>query len=132
MEGTVLVSHTGFDRMALDGAMACYGFAPVRVTWPESAAIVRRAWPERCNRREGWGLANIAGDLGIMFRPPAALEDTRAAGEIVPRACRHTGLDISGCLSESCHSQKFYLQACSVCWHPLPLEHHYSSGWRWG
>ncbi len=101
LEGTVLASHTGFDRMALDGAMARYGFAPLRVTWLDSAVIARRAWPEKYNRRRGWGLASIAGDLGITFRHHDALEDARAAGEIVLRACQHTGLDIDGWLSES-------------------------------
>ena len=100
LEGTVLVSHTGFDRMALDGAMGRYGFAPLRVTWLDSSAIVRRAWPERYMRR-GWSLAGIAGDLGITFRHHDALEDAGAAAEIVLRACQHAGLDIDGWLGES-------------------------------
>ena len=99
LEGSVLVSHTGFDRAALDGAMARYGLSAIRVTWLDSAAIARRAWPQRYNKRKGWGLAFIAGDLGIKFRHHDALEDARAAGEIVLRACRHTGLDIDGWLN---------------------------------
>ena len=94
LEGTVLVSHTGFDRVALDGAMTRYGLALIRATWLDSAMIARRAWPHRYNRRRGWRLASIAADLGITFRHHDALEDARAAAEIVIRACRHTGLDI--------------------------------------
>ena len=101
LEGTVLVSHTSFDRTALDGAMARYGLAPIRVTWLDSALIARRAWPQKYNRRRGWGLAAIAADLGIAFRHHDALEDARAAGEIVLYACHHTGLDIDGWPSES-------------------------------
>ena len=97
LEGTVLVSHTTFDREALDGAVYKYGFDPIRATWLDSAAIARRAWPERYRRR-GWSLAAVAGDLGITFRHHDAVEDARAAGEIVLHACRHTGLDINGWL----------------------------------
>ena len=92
---TILVSHTAFDRVALDGAMEKYGLEPIQVTWLDSARISRFAWPER-SRFGGYGLASICGDLGIAFRHHDAVEDARAAGEIVLRACKHTGLDIDG------------------------------------
>ena len=95
IEGTVLVSHTPFDRVALDRAMNRYGIDTIRATWLDSAAIARSTWPERY-RRTGWNLANVAGDLGITFRHHDAVEDARAAAEIVLRACLHAGLDISG------------------------------------
>ena len=97
IEGAVLVSHTAFDRVALGRAMDRYELEAIRTTWLDSAMIARRAWPERYRRR-GWSLASIAGDLGITFRHHDALEDARAAGEIVLHACRHTGLDIDGWL----------------------------------
>ena len=99
LEGRVLVSHTSFDRRAMDGAMERYGLSPLRARWLDSAMVARRAWPHRYNRRRGWGLAAIAGDLGITFRHHDAVEDARAAGEIVLQACRHTGLDIDGWLT---------------------------------
>ena len=92
LEGTALVSHTAFDRGALDGAMGKYGLEAIRPKWLDSAVIARRAWPERYRRR--WSLAKIAGDLGIAFRHHDAAEDARAAAEIVLCACHHTGLDI--------------------------------------
>ena len=95
IEGMVLVSHTPFDRVALDRAMHRYGIDAIRATWLDSAAIARSAWPERY-RRTGWNLANVAGDLDIAFRHHDAVEDARAASEIVLRACLHTGLDIDG------------------------------------
>ena len=98
LEGTVLVSHTGFDRAALNGAMDRYGLGPIRTTWLDSTMIARRAWPQKYRRR--WNLAPIAGDLGIVFRHHDAAEDARAAGEIVLRACRHTGLDIDAWLKQ--------------------------------
>ena len=98
IEGIVLVSHTPFDRVALDRAVNRYGIKAIRATWLDSAAIARSAWPERY-RRTGWSLANVAGDLGISFRHHDAVEDARAASEIVLRACLHTGLDIDGWLT---------------------------------
>ena len=93
LEGMPLVSHTGFDRAALDGGMRRYGLRPLGVRWLDSALIARRAWPERYRRR-GWNLANVASDLGISFRHHDAVEDARAAAEIVIVACLHTGSDV--------------------------------------
>ena len=95
--GTILVSHTAFDRIALEGAMHQYRLEQIKATWLDSARIARLTWPGQYGRR-GWGLANIAGDLGIAFRHHDAVEDARAAGEIVLHACRSAGLDIDGWL----------------------------------
>ena len=97
IEGMVLVSHTPFDRVALNRAMERYGLHAIRTVWLDSAMIARRAWPDRYGK--GWSLARIAGELGITFRHHNAVEDARAAGEIVLRACRHTGVDIDGWLT---------------------------------
>ena len=96
LEGAILVSHTAFDRASLDGASAKYGLEPILAIWLDSAMIARRAWPERYGRR--WNLASIASDLGIVFQHHDAVEDARAAGEIVLYACQRTGLDINGWL----------------------------------
>ena len=100
LEGKVLVSHSAFDQIALGGAMDRYGLEPIRATWLDSAMVARRAWPEKYRRR-GWGLATVAGDLGITFQHHNAVEDARASGEIVLRACQHTGLDIDGWLERN-------------------------------
>ena len=105
LEGTPLVSHTGFDRSALDGAMRRYGLRPLRVQWLDSGQIARRAWPERYRRR-GWNLANVAADLGISFRHHDAVEDARAAAEIVLMACLHTGMDIEDWLDFGVHNHR--------------------------
>ena len=96
LEGTPLVSHTSFDRGAMDGVAERYGLRPIRAPWLDSSLIARRAWPHKFRRR--WSLATIAGELGIAFRHHDAVEDARAAGEIVLRACRRTGVDIDGWL----------------------------------
>lgn len=92
LESAIVVSHTYFDRTALEGATRKYGLAPIRARWLDSSMIARRAWPERYSKK--WNLRLIAGDLGIEFRHHDAAEDARAAAEIVLRACQHTGLSI--------------------------------------
>ena len=92
LEGTIVVSHTYFDKTALESATRKYGLAPIGVTWLDSSMIARRAWPERYRNR--WNLALITGDLGIAFRHHDAAEDARASAEIVLRACRQTGSSI--------------------------------------
>ena len=96
LEGRPLVSHTAFDRGALNGAAERYGVRPIRADWLDSSLIARRAWPDKYRRR--WNLAFIAGSLGIAFRHHDAAEDARAAGEIVLRACQHSGVDIDALL----------------------------------
>ena len=98
LRGSVLVSHTSFDRVAFERAMARYNLEQLQVTWLDSARIARRAWPDRYGRR-GYGLKNVAGDLGISFRHHDALEDARAAAEVVLQACAATATDIKGWLS---------------------------------
>ena len=96
LEGKPLVSHTAFDRVALDGTAERYGLRPICADWLDSSLIARRAWPGRYRHR--WNLAFVAGSLGIAFRHHDAVEDARAAGEIVLRACRSSGMDIDALL----------------------------------
>ena len=98
LRGSVLVSHTSFDRVAFERAMIRYDLEQLQVAWLDSAEIARRAWPDRYGRR-GYGLKNIATDLGISFKHHDALEDARAAAEIVLHACAFTGTDIEWWLS---------------------------------
>ena len=97
LRGSVLVSHTSFDRVAFERAMYRYGLEQLQVVWMDSAKIVRRAWPERYGQ-SGYGLKNVARELGIPFQHHDALEDARAAAEVVLRACADTGIDIEGWL----------------------------------
>ena len=98
LSNKVLVSHTSFDQVALDGAMDRYGLERIRARWLDSSVIARRAWPEKF-KRGGYSLARIAGELGIKFRHHDALEDARAAAEIVLQASEHTGLDLDDWLN---------------------------------
>lgn len=102
LRGSILVSHTSFDRVAFERAMDRYGLERLQVTWLDSARIARRAWPEKYGRR-GWGLQSIARDLGISFNHHDALEDARAAAEIVLHACSETETDIETWLERVNH-----------------------------
>ena len=97
LRGSVLVSHTSFDRVAFERAMTRYDLELLQVTWLDSAKIARRAWPDDYGIR-GWGLKNIAKNFGISFTHHDALEDAIVAAEIVLRACDATELDIDGWL----------------------------------
>ena len=89
----IVVSHTAFDRTAISRAVERYELFPPSIRWLDSARIVRRAWPDKYGER-GYGLQNVASDLGIQYRPHDALEDARAAAEVVVRACATTGRGI--------------------------------------
>ena len=89
----IVVSHTMFDRRSIAQATALCGRQYEGVKWLDSVRMARRAWPEKC-ARGGFGLANLAGQLGIEFRHHDAAEDARAAAEIALRACADTGMSI--------------------------------------
>lgn len=80
-----VVSHSSFDRAALNRAMSRYGLrgldAP-RTIWHDSVRIARRAWPELAGAG-GYKLKNVARFLNIEFNHHDALEDARAAAHIV-------------------------------------------------
>ena len=97
LRDSVVVSHTAFDRVAFERAMTKYSLEQLQVTWLDSARVARRAWPDNYGIH-GWSLKNIARDLGISFKHHDALEDARAAAEIVLRACNDAELDIEGWL----------------------------------
>jgi len=67
LQGTTLISHTAFDRVALNRALDKYGLQSIDVAWLDSARIVRRAWPDIYGQR-GWGLKNVAKDFSISFK----------------------------------------------------------------
>ncbi len=98
IEGAILVSHTSFDRIALEGAMRKYHLPQVKAEWLDSAVIARRTWPQQ-QSRGGWSLAALAAMLGIEFRHHVAVEDAWVAAEIVLRACESRGLSVEDWLT---------------------------------
>lgn len=87
---SVVVCHTPFDRAATRLACEKHRLVQLNCRWLDTARVVRRAWPEKFGAR-GYGLQNVARSFGIEFRHHDALEDARAAGEILCKACIHAG-----------------------------------------
>ena len=67
-----------------------------RCAWLDSARVARRTWSECA--RSGYGLADVCKRIGYEFRHHNALEDSKAAGQILLAAMALTGLDLEGML----------------------------------
>jgi len=93
----IVVCHTPFDRVAIYQAYQRYDLKPIECIWLDTARVSRRAWTQFAY--QGYGLANVAGELGIKFRHHDALEDAQTAGEILVRAVRDTGINVQGWLA---------------------------------
>lgn len=91
-EDMIVASHTPFDRRAINGAAERYGLDMPSCRWLDTTKVVRRAWPEFA--KKGYGLANLARRFEIVFNHHDALEDARAAGEVLLRAVKETGIPV--------------------------------------
>lgn len=90
--GTVVACHTPFDRVALHQAFAAHTLELPALTWLDTARVARRAWAE-CAQR-GYGLANVCSMIGYDFQHHDALQDAKAAGQILLAASTATGLSV--------------------------------------
>jgi DNA polymerase-3 subunit epsilon len=97
LSDTIVACHTPFDRVAIYQAYQRYDLKPIECIWLDTARVSRRAWTQFAY--QGYGLANVAGELGIKFRHHDALEDAQTAGEILVRAVRDTGINVQGWLA---------------------------------
>ena len=93
MSHRIVVCHTGFDRTSVQRACDRYECQSIVCTWLDSAKVVRRTWDEFS--RAGYGLKSVAAKLGISFKHHNAKEDARAAGEILIRAIKQSGIPLS-------------------------------------
>jgi len=96
LEGTVVVCHTHFDRVAMNQASQRYGISAIKCIWLDSARVARRTW-EDCAWK-GYGLYNVCQILGYDFKHHDALEDAKAAAHILLCASNKSGLDIDALL----------------------------------
>lgn len=96
LDNQVVVSHTHFDRVALQRAASRFGTRDPVCTWLDSARIARRTWPNVA--WGGYGLKAVCKHLGYTFQHHDALEDAKAAARIVQAASQESGLDIRGWL----------------------------------
>ena len=93
LERDVAVSHTHFDRIAIQQSFARYELTLPGCTWLDSARVARRTW-SHCMER-GYGLQNLCQFIGYEFNAHDALEDAKAAGYVILAAIRETGLSVS-------------------------------------
>jgi len=96
LSGTVCVSHTHFDRVSIGRALGKYSLSPIDTIWLDSARVARRTW-EECAWR-GYGLSNLCNIIGYKFKHHDALEDAKAAGQVLIAAIEKTGLDVDSWL----------------------------------
>lgn len=94
MEGRVVVSHTHFDRSSLSAAFEKNGLRLIDCHWLDSARVARRTWEEVS--KTGYNLKNVCTLIGYQFKHHDALEDAKAAGQIVLASMAKTGFDIPG------------------------------------
>lgn len=93
LAGAVTVSHSTFDRQAIDQSIDRYGLPRLDIRWLDSATLARRAWPDRAGQ-DGYGLEQLAAFLGIKFQHHDALQDARAAALITLAACCACGCGV--------------------------------------
>ncbi len=84
------ISHSSFDKRALEAASKKYNIPNPLVYWGDSMKIVRRVWPDKYGKA-GYGLANVARDFGIKFKHHDAEGDAKATALIILRAIQETG-----------------------------------------
>ena len=97
LNGHVVVTHTHFDRVAIHQACTKFKATPPSCTWLDTAGVVRRTWKEFSQR--GYGLQNVCASIGYEFQAHDALEDAKAAGNIILAAMTQTGLDLDAWLT---------------------------------
>ena len=92
LSGRVVVTHTHFDVSAIARAQEKHSLSRFDCSWLDTVKVVRRAWPEFA--QSGYGLKPVAKKLGIVFAHHNAVEDARAAGEILLCAIRETSVPL--------------------------------------
>lgn len=94
LNGRIVVSHSQFDRNAMQKAFRKENLPQLTCRWLDSARVVRATWSQ-CARK-GYGLQAVCQMIGYEFRHHDALEDAKAAAHVMLHACRETGRDVFG------------------------------------
>lgn len=94
----IVVSHSQFDRVALERAFDRYEIPRLNCAWLDSTDVARRAWEGFAQR--GFALENLCRHLGYRYQRHDALGDAKAAGVVVLAAIEQTGIGLSGWLRQ--------------------------------
>jgi DNA polymerase-3 subunit epsilon len=92
LNGQIVVSHSQFDRVALERAFDRYEIRRLDCSWLDSVQVARRAWDGFSKR--GFGLENLCRLLGYRYQRHDALGDAKAAGVVVLAAMEQTGIEL--------------------------------------
>ena len=85
MDDAVVVTHTHFDRVAMQQAAHRWEIEHPECTWLDSARVARRTWPQCA--KSGYGLASVCKQIGYEFQHHHALEDAQGRSKSV--VCCH-------------------------------------------
>lgn len=80
-----VVQHSTFDSGAVQQAAEHWRIDPPAWQWFDSIEAARRAWPHFA-ANGGYGLKHLSAQLGIPLRHHHALDDARAAGQVILKA----------------------------------------------
>ena len=98
LDARIVVSHSQFDRVALERAFERLHLSPLDCSWLDSTLVARRAWDGFSKR--GFGLENLCRILGYRYQRHDALGDAKAAGVVVLAAIEQTGIGLEGWLKQ--------------------------------
>ena len=94
MYDRVAISHSSFDRVAIQQASDRAGVTAPKCRWLDTARVARRTWPEVA--RSGYGLRSVCDLIGYQFKHHDALADARAASVVMVEAINRTEIDLEG------------------------------------
>jgi DNA polymerase-3 subunit epsilon len=94
LAGRVVVSHTSFDRVAVERAFEGVGLEPPLCTWLDSARVARRTWEDVAKR--GYGLGPLCERIGYSYQAHNALEDAKAAAMVLLAAIAESNTGVVG------------------------------------
>ncbi len=94
LNNKICVCHTHFDRVSMTKAYSKHHIDNISITWLDTAKIARRTWKDVAQR--GYGLANLCHKIDYNFTHHNALEDAKAAANILFAAIEKSGIKIEG------------------------------------
>ncbi len=95
LENNILVAHSEFDQQSLRRAAEKYSVDLPDCQWVDSEKLARRAWPDLRDHK----LPTVCKEIGYEFQHHNALEDAKAAGQIVLAAMAKTGMSLEELLA---------------------------------
>jgi len=88
----IILHHSSFDKSAYRQACEKYGLTPANLQFMDTTMVVRRAWEQF--RDKGYGLENVAAQLGIQYNSHNALEDAITCGKVFFEAVKYSGIQV--------------------------------------